>query len=156
MNEIRNELNLLSKSVKIRRPEAAFQFELTGVSKFFEIAGNNQESDTFSCGDLQWYLSAECKRESRSKSLAFYLWCEDDDRSEWFCEVSFKLILFSKLSSKPNLVRKTSCAFNGEHGSGFSPFVSYHELTDKKNGYILDDDKILLGVEMKAGPVIED
>ena len=67
--------------------------------------------------------------------------------------MDYDLILFSNLSEKENRVYESACIFNKRTGYGRTRFISYLELTDEKNGYIKDD-MIVLGVELKAGPVI--
>ena len=150
MDGLRSELTLLTKRAEmLQSEETSFKFELAEVSKFFKTAGSYRKSDLFPCGDLQWYLWAECKKKGTSKSLDLYLGCENPDLIEWSCKVDFKLILFSKLpGNKTNYVRKTSNVFVDKIGHGFLSFVSYSELTDKSKGYIVDDN-ITLGVEMR-------
>lgn len=156
MNDLRSELNLQVKNVDITRAEATVQFEVTDVYKFFEAAKTlRRRSHRFWCRGLEWSLVVKSKSKDsfKSRSLGFYVLCENNDQKRWSCRVDYKLILFSKLSGK-NLVRPSS--FNFERKSqqrGFRSFVSYDELTNEENGYIADG-KIFLGVEMKAGPVI--
>lgn len=153
MDGLRSELLPQIQSVDVARPEASFSFELANVSKFIQADGNQHRSDLFWCRGLQWRLSVWSVRRRRSKSLSFFLHCESDDPQISFCTVDFELILFSKSPSKPNYVRKDSHTFFQKAGQGFMKFVSYRELTDEKKGFI-QDDKITLGVEMKAGPVV--
>ena len=151
-----SELSLQIQSVVVARPEeASFKFELAGVSEFFRTIGNKRRSDGFWCGGLKWYLFVEYNqnKQNASKSLAFYLQSENDDPKAWSCKVHFELILFSKLSSEPKHISKRfSNKFNGKTGFGQHSFVSYRDLFDQTKGFIADD-KILLGVEMKAEPV---
>ena len=156
MNDLRSELNLQVKNVDITRAEATVQFEVTDVYKFFEAAKTlRRRSHRFWCRGLEWSLVVKSKSKdcSKSRSLGFYVLCENNDQKRWSCRVDYKLILFSKLSGK-NLVRPSSFTFERKSQQrGFRSFVSYDELTNEENGYIADG-KILLGVEMKAGPVI--
>ena len=153
MDRMRSELSLQINSVEIIRPEVSFSFELAGVSKFFEVVGSEHYSDRFWCRGLQWCLSVESHQKDSAKSLSFHLHCQNDDPKAWSCKADYEFIMFSKFPDKQNHVRKSSYIFNRKKGWGFPSFVRYDVLTDEKRGYI-QDDKILLGVELKAGPVI--
>lgn len=158
MNELRSDLSLQIQSVNIARPEVSFKFELDGVCKFFQAVGNRRYSDLFWCAGLQWSLYAEHFQDAKNISfLGFFLRCEHVDQVKWSCNAAFELILFSK--SPPNLVRKTSRKFPGQKSENAEPkwgyplYLSYGELAEEKNEYI-QHDKIVLGIKMKAGPVI--
>ena len=148
MNELRSELTLQIKSLDIDRPEVSFKFELAGVSKLFEHIGDYRESGSFRCAGLLWSLYVSARQFVEERTLSFYLRCQHGP-NDWSCWVEYKLILFSKL---PELkyVTKHSDIFSDARVKGSKWFISYEELTDESNGYV-EDDKILLGVEMKAG-----
>ena len=152
-----DELKREIKGMVINRSEASFEFELADVSKFFEIENNRQYSDKFWCRGLQWsiYVQYDLKKSDSSKQLGFYLRCENDDEENWWCEAKSKLFLFNNLPQKENYVRgPCSDIFEKKNRTwGYLSFISYSELTDEKNGYIKND-KIVLGVEMKAKPVV--
>ena len=135
--------------------EASFRFELAGVSEFVKITGNRIVTDAFWCRGLSCSLKIQTNlKEGRERYLSFFLFCHNPECVDWSCRVQAKFILFSKLSHN-NYVYQWNGTFNGsEHRCmGIKYFISCLELTDEKNGYIRDD-KIVLGIEMKAGPVI--
>ena len=136
----------------ISRPEASFKFELADVSKFFETNCTHY-SDMFWCRGVQWSLCVESKLLVGTKSMGFFLRCENEDPVKWSCKAEFQLILFSKLSGKPNHVHRICHIFDRKMSWGNPLFKSYSALTNKRNGYI-EDDKILLGVQLKAEPVV--
>ena len=146
--------------------EVLFKFELAGVSKFFKKKNNGRHSDRFWCRGLQWSIYVSCNlKNDRSKHLGFYLWCHNDQMSNWSCTVHCKFILFSLNDSddsddsdysddeSENLDDELDYTFEKEGAEGYEYFISYSELTDKANGYI-ENDKIMLGVELKAELVI--
>ena len=147
---------------EIKNPDAArwevsFKFELAEVSKFFELFeddANERLSDTFWCRGLPWSLRLKSyHRENGTKVLGFYLACRHDEPSKWSCRVEFNLILFSQLPGFKNKTRRLKYTFKVPTSFGNSRFISYHELTNEKNGFIKDD-KIVLGVELKARPLV--
>lgn len=152
MDRLKNELKQEIRSVDITRSEATYKLELNNVTEFFESEGR-MHSERFWCRGLMWSIKVNRKMTSdRSKQLGIYLHCHNDDPQRWSCKVDYSLILFSRLDkTKDNSVGLTY-TFGNRASFGCSQFISYRELVDEKNGYIKDD-QIVLGVEMKAGPV---
>lgn len=148
MNELKREI----KCITITRAEVSFRFELADVSKFLENDGISEYySGRFWCRGLQW--SVRCYSGKRSpKYLFLFLHCHDEDTQSLCCKVHYDLILFSHLSENQNKVFTSTRTFPTNNFS-YSKCISHSELTDAKNGY-LKGDKILLGVELKVGPVV--
>lgn len=162
VNELRSELrsqNLQVKNADVTRPDASFKFELTNVSKFLKTSSNKHYSHRFWCRGLLWSFHVESQlglnKNVCSRYLGFSLHCEHNDPVKRSCKAEFQLTLFSKLLGKPNYVYRTSYNFHQKANWSHPLFRSYDELTDKKNGYI-EDDKILLGVELKTEPLTRD
>lgn len=156
MNGLKGEPKPEADGVDTTRTEVLFKFELTGVSKFFEVDANERHSELFWCRGLQWSLFVEPNlKRDRSKHLGLYLHCHNDDPVKWSCKVDCKLILFSNVSESQNCFDEFVNVFDKKVSFGYSHFISYRELTDEKNGYIKDD-KIVLGAELKAGPVVRE
>ena len=154
MDELKGELQREIKEVDVNRVEASF--ELADVFKFFEIESNKRRSDKFWCRGLKWSIGVgwKLKKEDNSKQLGVFLFCENDDQMKWSCKSNRKLILLNNLPEKKNLILgPISHTFDRKEGRGCDEFISYSELVDKKNGYIKDD-KIVLGVELKAELVV--
>ena len=149
-----NKLKIERQKVDTSRAEASFKFELAGVTKFFEVQQNLLYSDRFWCRGLQWSLKVKRNLdENETKQLGVFLCCHCDDWLKWTCKTNFKLILFNNRSVKKNKTRKFyDFVFEAKLDSGVGYFMSYSKLTDEKNGYIKDD-RIVLGVELKAEPV---
>lgn len=158
LKEFRSEMKKQIKSVDITRPEASFSFEVDELSEFAKIDGNWHYSDKFWCRSMPWCIGVKSDhgngQKTPSKTLGFYLLCENNDRSnvEWSCEVDFKMTLYSNLPNK-NLVREASQIFNQKIRCSFQCSKNFSSIIDKKNGYTTDD-KITLGVEIKVGPMV--
>lgn len=154
VNELRSELTVQIQNVDITRSEVSFKFELPGVSGFSQIDGNCYCSDRFWCRGLPWCVCVKSEHgdpQAPLKFVALYLRCESEDQTEWACMVDYQFTFFSKFPGK-NVVRKASHFFNRMTPWSFSTSKNYSSLTDKRNGHT-ENDKMLLGVEMKAGPV---
>ena len=149
-SEVKKEIKELANSVK----DASFKFGLTGVSRFFETVGNNLYSERFWCRGMQWSLNVQWFQGSNQlKYLSLYLCCHNNETAGWFCKSNFKLTLFHSTVKYRNFVEKLDNIFKKESICGYADFIEYTKLTDEKNGYIKND-KIMLGVELKAGPVV--
>ena len=155
MNELKSELDLQIKEVDLRRPVSSFKFELADVSRFFENDGDELFSEKFWCRGLQWSLKAKSNLDANSRCLGFYLYCESDDSIEWSCKVNYKLLLFNNLPWKRDNELQATKTFKKSVSEfwGYPNFISYAELIDERNGYIRND-KVVLGVQLKAEPVI--
>lgn len=157
-----DELKRAIKQVDTSRSEASFQFELTGISRFLEIDGNERCSKLFWCTNLQWSLYAKCSVHfDLSKHLGLYLYRHNDEPIKWPFKLDYKLILFNQLTAE-NSARHRVTAYSGtfekntkKRGFGLLRLISYTELIDPNNGFIKND-KVVLGVEMKAIPVVRD
>ena len=153
LKTIVSELKQKIEKMEMNLTEISFKFELPKISKFFEIDRNEMCSNRFWCRGLQWSLCVKHKlKDDGSKQLGFYLFSHNDEPTKWSCKVDFKLILFSKVPDNQKNVGE-ACTFELQEGRGLKHFISYRELTDEANGYI-ENDKIVLGVEMVAGPVL--
>lgn len=151
MKELQDELSAVS------RAEASFKFELTDVSKFFESNSVKYQSERFWCCGLQWsiYVKKHLK-DDNLKYLDFFLHCHNDEPQPWYCRVECKLILFSSVSDDQNYVLKFVHKFNKDTGFGYQYFISQRKLTNEKRACYLKDDKIVLGAELKAEPVVRE
>lgn len=154
-NELKSELKREIKSVTTTTSEATFKFELTEVSKFFEAIPMAHDSEKVWCRGFQWSIKAKCSLAGDgSKRLEIYLNSHNDDPQEWSCKVECKLTLFSHLSETSNFVGYIRNTFDRVSCSwGYAGFISHRELIDPKYGYIKND-KLVLGVELKAEPVV--
>lgn len=159
--EIR-ELNLKIKELDINRSEVSFKFELTGVSDFFKFNGNRR-SNIFWCQGLQWSIGVNTEMHHNLKYLNVHLHCHNDEQLSWSCDTEFDLILFGDSAENPNLVRKTYHTFQRREGFGFGCFIGELELLHRKLKAELSHiknntrgtiDTIVLGVELKALPVV--
>ena len=151
MRELQNELTAIA------RASVSFKFELVDVSKFFENDFGKYQSDRFWCRGLQWsvYVKPHLK-DDHSKYLDLFLHCHNDEPQSWSCRVDCELILYSNLSDGQNYVLKFAHNFNKDTGFGYKYFISYRKLTDEKGAGYIKDDKIVLGVELKAEPVVRE
>lgn len=154
MDELKSELKLEIKEVDINRAEVSFKFKIAGVAKFFEIDGNERTSERFWCRGMQWSLNAECKlKEDQSKYLALYLFCHDNPALKANC----RMILFD-MSEDPD---RQDGYLEFEHdfvdntGIGEAYFISYLDLIDEANGYLMDD-TIVLGVELETEQLVRE
>ena len=132
--------------------EAKFKFELDNVANFLMVDGNRRQSNRFWCRGVEWFLDAECKVFGNLKQLGVFLHCCNGDLGKWSIKTRFELILFNNLPEKQNFTRPIDYTFEKRTGYGLTFFLSHSELMDERNGYIKDD-KIVLGVVLKAGPV---
>lgn len=149
-----NKLN--SDLMNIARPETFFKYKLPNISQFFRVYGNTRYSGRFWCRGVQWSIKVERVLRDRVKYLGLLLLhCYHNDPLKWSCKVNFKLILFNHLSETQNRTSQFFETFRKHESLGDSYFISYRELTDKENGYI-QDDKVVLGVEMKAEPIVRE
>lgn len=152
MKALKRELKRELKNVNIARPEASHKFQLAGVSNFFELGTNEVQSEAFQCRKLSWSLVVKSTLSPNGQRfLSLFLNCHHDSpHISWECKLKYKLILFSRLPEMPNLVRRFKFSFGRLTGTSFGlfDFISYRELTEEKNGYIMDD-KIVLGVELE-------
>lgn len=155
IEELKKELKREIKEVDINRAEASFKFELVGVSKFIEIEANERHSARFWAQGLQWSLLVRCNLKKKDKYLGLSLLCHNDEPPNWSCKTSFNLILFTNLPGAENWVRQFIHNFDKNEDWGLNFFISCTELMDEKNQYVKDD-KIMLGVELKAEPVVRD
>ena len=155
IDSMKRELKLLDTS----RGEASFKFELTGLSKFFELEGNERYSTLFWCANLQWSLYAKVSTHfDLSKYLALFLYRHTDEPIRWPFKLDYKFILFNHLAEQRNRFSEYSGTFEKftkKRIYGLLRLISYTEIIDPSNGFILDD-KVVLGVEMKAEPVARD
>lgn len=158
LDELKSELKREIKEMGADRAEIVFKFELADVSKFLQAKASERHSDRFWCKSLQWSIVVRWtlgKKKDALKHLSVSLHCHNDSTAKWSCKTSFNLVLFSQLPEKDNLIRQFTHDFETKGEWGLMHFISCAELLDEKNGYIKDD-KIVLGVELKAEPVIRE
>ena len=145
-----NELKLKVDKVAVRRSSASFKWELSNVSKFFEVDDSLEFSNRFWCKGMQWSLYVKNNRkEDGSQHLGFFVRCHNDDPQPWSCQTNGKLILFGS-SKNQNKFWWIDHIFKNSQACGASYLIGYPQM---KNGYIKND-KIVLGVELNAGPVV--
>lgn len=84
--------------------------------------------------------------------LEVYLRCNNRDYTDWSCKIQCEFILLSKDSNRDK-IRKGAYNFNKIENSGFAKFVSYTEINDESNGYLMHD-SITLRVFLKAEKVV--
>lgn len=158
IDELKTELKREINEVDIGRAEVSFKFELANVSKFFQVDCNEQLSERFWARDVQWSLCAMSELEdgptkTSDTFLGLYLYCHNDELLEWSCKTKFSLIVFNHQSANQNVVVGLAHTFKANFNWGQDELISYSELADEKKGFI-QDNKIVLGVQLKAEPVI--
>ena len=144
------ELKREIKEVGTGQERESFKFELAAVSRFFE-SGFRQPRERFWARGVQWSLEVK-RTEVGETHLGVFLKCHEAS-PKWSCEVSYSLILFNHRSENLNRVKTFTKTFGRYLESGSPKFMSYAELIDERNGYIKND-KIVLGVVLKVGPMI--
>lgn len=151
MSDMNIELKQEIKNADITRPEALFEFKLADVSKFFENK-NECHSDIFWCRGLKWSIELSVKVKSKTKYLGVFLHCNHDDWTEWSCQASCTFILYAGDPEK-NYCKEGTSNFDERTSFGFEKFICYRDLSNKKNGY-LENDELRLSVELKGESVI--
>lgn len=143
------------EKVDINQAKVLFRFEVDNISSFLDSRDSRErkESERFWCRGIQWSIRVNFVSEIEGlKNLAIFLVCHSGVRTYWSCKVYYKVTLISDLSFQPNLSCEFLRTFQQEQYYGFPNFISCAELTDKEKGFI-NDDKIIVEVELKAGPV---
>ena len=156
IDQLKSELKQEIKTVDINRAAVSFKFELDHVADLFAFGGNRR-SNTFWCQGLQWSIAVSTKRFGVSNYLSVFLHCHNDERLNWSCYTEFDLILFSYSPEVPNMVGKSKRTFYRSDSFGYPYYISYFDMllsgtSVGKIGYIKND-KIVVGVELKAQPV---
>lgn len=142
--------------MSITRAETSFKFKLHHVARrFFRDVKSQKRSDKFWCRGVQWSIEVRRILINRFNYLGVYLTCHNKGQLKWSCEVNFKLILFTHLPETQNLTRDFVHTYTKPESFGDQYFIRYPELIKKKNGYIKDD-QIVLRIEMRAGPIVEE
>lgn len=148
-----SELKLAIRNEGITREATSFKFELVGLSQFLQNLGNERESARFWCRGAPWSIRAKFNRCGKQKYLGLFIICHTDHLAKWSCRADYKLILFR--AKQENFVMGGADTFrNAEDAWGHCDFIPVTELTDKKNGFITDD-KIVIGAELQAQPIVE-
>lgn len=130
--------------------EILFKFELVDVSKFFKTPSKRLSSGRFWCAGLQWSIHFIWVLSlDKLKYLSFNLLCHNDDRLDWSCKTSFKLIFYHS-TAKAVFTKNDDRTYKPRQAFGFESLISYPSLV--QNGYIKND-RVEMAVVLKAEPV---
>ena len=155
LDKLKEELKPKIEKVNTSRPSASFKFELANVSKFLALNGSLAYSDRFWCMGMQWSIYVKNNVGlNKSQPLGLFLRCHNDDTRKWSCHSAGKRILFNS-SKNQNKTWSFQHTFvqDDRYLCGETNCISYSDITDEKGGFVKDD-KIVVGVELNAGPVV--
>ena len=147
LDKSKEELKQKIEKVDTSRPSASFKFELANVSKLLALNRSLAYGDRFWCMGMQWSIYVKNNLEfNEFAPLGLFLRCHNDDPFNWSCHTAGKLILFNS-SKNQNKTWAFDHTFTekSQTYSGQSNCIDYSDL---------EDDKLVVGVELNAGPVI--
>ena len=126
---------------KLRFPKAAFTHMYSDVGDM--TVGTTKFSKTIMyLHDFPWKM----KIERKGTSLAFYVYCNDGDKSEWSCKANIECKLLP-MKEGVNAISKTFTYEFGNKskypGYGFHEFIDWNDLVDINKGYISENSEII-------------
>ncbi|KAL3091777.1 hypothetical protein niasHS_004493 [Heterodera schachtii] len=137
---------------KSNKSNGTIEMQIDKLSEFSrEICGSERSSETVHLMGLSWKVSARImsKEEDKTKKyLGIGLKCFPKD-SNWSCECSAKVRIFSKKSGTMHWTQKCDeCIFNAQGFFGFNNLITFADLMDPSKGlYDENEDKVTLAID---------
>ncbi|GMR54071.1 hypothetical protein PMAYCL1PPCAC_24266, partial [Pristionchus mayeri] len=135
--------------------EKKLNVRFTNISKLGE--SEEYSSATIKLVGVEWGLVVSRSQIDQQEYLSLHLEMRSEQVPDgWSCAVLDRMSLHSHIAGKPahSGLLSNATVYDGERKSwGYEDFISYKDLFNKRNGYVIDD-SIMISAEIKAFPSV--